>query len=176
MGTNFLAWLKPIARHKVMSFQRRGLQERESRRQNVADLMAQRAVNLTPDFPEERIDVLCGIRSHLKNGGEADAPGFADGSRRPHGVASEQDTASEGDEEPFAKNKQMSVDILEMASRELPDEQRAFLTSVLSRDRTLVEWAAKTNMATETVRKGISRSYTELRDCMRRRLATGGQP
>jgi RNA polymerase sigma-70 factor (ECF subfamily) len=58
MGTNFLAWLKAIARNKVMSFQRSGRQKRESRRQYVADRLVQRAVDLSPDFSEERVRAL----------------------------------------------------------------------------------------------------------------------
>jgi RNA polymerase sigma-70 factor (ECF subfamily) len=122
IGTNFLAWLKAIARNKVMSFQRRGRQNRESRRQYVADRAIQRAVILTPDYSEERVHALS------------------------------------------------------RCIEELPDEQRTFLTSVLNRDTTLEKWADKADMATDTVRKRISRLYTALRDCIRRRLATGGQP
>jgi RNA polymerase sigma-70 factor, ECF subfamily len=65
MGTNFMAWLKAIARNKVMSFQRRGRQKRESRRQYVADLMVQRATSLTPDFSEERVSALTGCMNEL---------------------------------------------------------------------------------------------------------------
>lgn len=58
MGTNFMAWLKAIARNKVMSHQRRGRQKSDSRRQFLTDRMLQRAVDLSPDGTEDRIVAL----------------------------------------------------------------------------------------------------------------------
>lgn len=57
-GTNFLAWLKAIARNKVMSHQRRGRQKRDSQRQFLVDRMLQRAVDLSPDGAEDRVSAL----------------------------------------------------------------------------------------------------------------------
>lgn len=58
VGTNFLAWLKAIARNKIMSFQKRLRQTRENRHGYALSVMMQRAVKLTDDQSGERVDAL----------------------------------------------------------------------------------------------------------------------
>ena len=56
------------------------------------------------------------IRTHLINGGEADARLFSRGSRRPNQEVSKEDTSGEANKEPREKSKQMPDDVYEMGS------------------------------------------------------------